>query len=262
MNRLAASSGLVGFLVLLMGTQSLGRSDTVNEEKTRSIIKALEMTMDVKAFQQPMRLREFVALVSENTTARGQPVDFITDREAFKRMQGTDILEAEIRFEATPKSLPLRRMLEWALAQADPEAAYLIRNGQIEITTAHQASLSGLLGQRVVANFNKAPLSDALQELSYLTGASIVIDSRVSDKAKSPVTALFRNDVTLDAALRMLTDLADLKFVILPAGLYVTTPANAEKLEKELRDRGLEPPSPSAANRPSIGAAVSLRAPQ
>ena len=50
----------------------------------------------------------------------------------------------------------------------------------------------------------------------------------------------FRGDVSVECAMRVVADMADLAIVFLDGGLYVTTPANAEALEKKLRQRKLE----------------------
>jgi hypothetical protein len=89
----------------------------------------------------------------------------------------------------------------------------------------------------VPAEFHNTPFSEAMEELSAITGASIVLDNRLGDKLKTPVTASLKNDVTLEAALRMLTDMADLKVVFLPAGIYVTHPFNAQNFEREMQEQ-------------------------
>src|SRR5262249_27302350 len=59
--------------------------------------------------------------------------------------------------------------------------------------------------------FEKRPLDEALEELAELTGAPVVVDSRLGDKAKTPVTATFRNTTTLENAVRLLAEMADLQ---------------------------------------------------
>ena len=49
------------------------------------------------------------------------------------------------------------------------------------------------------------------------------------------VSARFRDDVALQDAVRMLTDMAELKIVYLVTGLYVTTPEHAKVMQKELK---------------------------
>jgi hypothetical protein len=115
-------------------------------------------------------------------------------------------------------------------------ATYIVFPDRIEITTFKRASVEGRLQQPVAAKFDnrKLKLSEALRELSEMTGTSIVIDARIGDKEDRQVTATFRNDVTLAGALRVLTEQADVKYVVLKEGiLFVTTPAHVETLRKE-----------------------------
>jgi hypothetical protein len=79
------------------------------------------------------------------------------------------------------------------------------------------------------------------------TGISYAIDPRVKDKAETRVTAFFGNDMSLGGALRILVDMAGLKMVDMQSGLYITSPANAQTLEKELRDSKNTPGSFPAA---------------
>jgi hypothetical protein len=81
--------------------------------------------------------------------------------------------------------------------------------------------------------FVKTTLEDVLQDLAYQTGASVAIDPRAGEKARAAITATFRNDTTLEAALRMVAEMAELKLVVLPGGLFVTTPEHADKVLKE-----------------------------
>ena len=230
MSRLVISGS--AFALLLICCAPVG-ADTEKEARARQIVQDLQGMLDMKDFQKSMKLSEFVLLVQEILNANGKKVAFSPDRDAFRK-ESASYDDLMVSFGPLPVKATAEKALRMALAQVEPEAAFLIRDGLVEITTASQASVAGVLQQRVLANFSKVPLADALQDLSYQTGASIVLDGRVGDKAKTPVTASFRNDVNLEAALRMLADMADLKMVILQSGLYVTTPANAQKLNKEL----------------------------
>ena len=70
------------------------------------------------------------------------------------------------------------------------------------------------------------------------------MDARIKQKAQTPVTARFRNDVALQDAVRMLTDMAELKIVYLVTGMYVTTPEHAQVMQKELKQLYGSPSAP------------------
>jgi type II secretory pathway component GspD/PulD (secretin) len=89
------------------------------------------------------------------------------------------------------------------------------------------------LQEKVKGTYQKRALNAVLEELAQRSGATIIIDSRVGDKTKTEVSATFRDDVTLWGALRILTELADLRAVIVGGAVFVTTPERAEALREK-----------------------------
>jgi hypothetical protein len=118
-------------------------------------------------------------------------------------------------------------------------ATFNVRGDHIEITTGtiQAAEVWGKYGgphlPLINATFDKAPLEDAVKELADQSDFNVVLDNRTADKAKTPVTARLRN-TPLDTALRLLSDMADLRSVHLDNVLYVTTKENAAALEARL----------------------------
>ena len=58
----------------------------------------------------------------------------------------------------------------------------------------------------------------ALDDLSALTGLSIIVDPRAKPKAQTALTAPFNGDVALRDAVLMLAEMAELKPVFLTTG--------------------------------------------
>ncbi len=86
---------------------------------------------------------------------------------------------------------------------------------------------SALLAPARVAKFDKRPLLEALQELLKGTELRLIVDTaRVGDKAKAPVSADL-GGTTVEAAIRLLADMADLRPVIYDNVVYLTTKDNA-----------------------------------
>lgn len=112
--------------------------------------------------------------------------------------------------------------------------AMLVRAGRIDIVPAESLTTENLLKQRVDIEFKDRPLASAIDDLSELTGLSIIVDPRTKEKAHSPITARFNGDVTLKDALIILTELSDLKPVFLQTGAFVTLPERAMIMEREL----------------------------
>jgi hypothetical protein len=61
---------------------------------------------------------------------------------------------------------------------------------------------------------------------------------------KTPVTVSLNNDITLKAALRLLADRAGLRLTLAEGAPYITSPAEARRLEKEHAARKPRPPEP------------------
>lgn len=209
----------------------------------RTLHKVLEETLDTKAFQGPMILKEILGVLQDNLDKRYKDDDvlpILVDEQAFKEENPDvpSVLESQVRFPPFPRRMTVATALRVALAQVPTNnATFLVRAGYLEVTTRKQASPKQLLQRRVMALFDGSPLGEALDYLSALTGLSVTVDSRVGDKLKTPVTAAFTNDITLEAALRMLTNMSDLKMVLVGDAVYITSPANAQALEKEQRPR-------------------------
>lgn len=99
------------------------------------------------------------------------------------------------------------------------------------------------LRQRVSVDCDGTEFATAAKQLAADTGANVVVDPRLGDKAKKAVT-LKLDDVPLETAVRLLAEVADLRAVRMSNVLFVTTPEKA----KVLREDADGPTSPSPAN--------------
>jgi hypothetical protein len=128
---------------------------------------------------------------------------------------------------------------------------FLVRRESVEITTgkAQVAEVwsrapDDLEGEArrepkmplVNAEFDRKPLGEALKELARPSGMNVVVDVRVAEKAKLPVTARFLN-TPLDTAVRTLADMAELKPFLVDNLLYVTVRENADRLDAAQRPK-------------------------
>jgi hypothetical protein len=177
----------------------------------------------------------------------------LVDATAFSEAEdgGGSVEDAPVRL---PKltGIPLSTILRALLDQV--KGTYVIRPGYIELTTMQRVrpEHKWIIGQYpplppvstgqlprprlVYAVFEKRALEDALKELAEASDLSIVIDARMTDKAKLSVSATL-NNVPVDTAVRVLADMIDLKMVILDNVLYVTSATNAAALQKEEKQR-------------------------
>jgi hypothetical protein len=192
--------------------------------------------------------RSFFALLDYLTkrvggaSSRGLP--FFVDARLFSK-EVRMVLDGEIpppvfKVQPLPPRMSVRSLLQMAFNEFDGgEATFLIRQGRVEIITKKEAATENLLKQTFAASFDRQPLEFVLDDLSEITGVSVVIDGRARDKTRTPITARFRNDVPLLEALHMVTESAGLTLVELPGGqgptraLFVTTPEHARERRKK-----------------------------
>ena len=197
-------------------------------------------------------------------------VSFEINEKAFKFEMVDDVLKKQI---GDPPILPkkdarlgevLSRLLSRVVVNSG--AHYLVREESIEITTGlyRESEVWGPSNgphlPLVHRKFDAVPLAEALTELSRMAEFNVVLDMRVADKAKTPITARFLN-TPLDTAVRFLTDMTDLGFVHLDNVLYVTTKENAAALEARLqKERELqikEEKIPIGGRRQGVGRVLS-----
>ena len=232
---------------------------------TQSLHQALAMEIETKDFQTPMTLRDAVQLFYEKFGAQGKDVPVIVDMGSFRQDHPdlADLWQAQVSLHNTPKRLQFSRALQQVVDQLPAPASILVRNGAIEIVSRESTTLPVMLFQKVLTRFDRTPLSDAVRQLSETSGVSVIVDPRVDKKKDAAITAEFRGDITLESALRLVANMADLKIVLMDRGVFVTTPENAATLERELekrrRDREAEADQDPDPRRRAAGAAVSAR---
>ncbi|MCE9566316.1 MAG: hypothetical protein K8U57_30195 [Planctomycetes bacterium] len=100
------------------------------------------------------------------------------------------------------------------------------------------------LRQRVSVDCDGNEFATAIKQLATDTGANVVVDPRLADKAKKAV-ALKLEDVPLETAIRLLAEVADLRAVRMSNVLFITTPEKA----KVLREDADGPTAPTPANQ-------------
>jgi hypothetical protein len=257
-----------------LAAAAVGRADPPSPTSSQHVIALLQEDIDLKDLaDNKLKLKDMLEVISTHLKERnkGKEVLILVDVNAFKR-ENPDVaidglLGEEVEIPAFPKKMTVARLLRLALDKLPScNATYVVRRGGLEVTTCSQASPVGQpsrklpiggLEQTVVAAFSGVPLKQAVEELADQVGVSVVLDPRAAEKLKMPVTATFRNDTTLGAALDMLADMCELKLVVLEGrprrdwqeglgdqnvgelkpvqaeGLFLTTPANAEALQKE-----------------------------
>jgi hypothetical protein len=231
-------------LTLAVGTSASAQPKKDGEKAaavptSREILANLRIEVEAAPFRnQNLRFEELLEVIREAFLKKmGREITFNIDEEAFREEapDAPKIPEAQVNFKSLPPKTTVHQLLRQALNQLPVQSALIVRAGRVDLVPASRATKPYMLNQTFHVDFKERPLSAALEDLSELTGVSIVMDARAKEKAQTPVTARFHDDVALQDAVRMLTDMAELKIVYLVTGLYVTTAEHATAMQKELK---------------------------
>jgi hypothetical protein len=210
------------------------------------LVKKLYKPVNFKGIDDPkVTLADVLGLLS-----RQYDITFDVNDRGFKLENVQDVEKTEV---ANPpiremKGVRLAMVLHKILSRVPVQsgAVFLVRGDHLEITTGafRDAEVWGdFRGPHlplVNIDLDKVPLEQAARELADQAGFNILIDTRSAEQAKTPVSAKLRN-MPLDSALRLLSNMADLRPIQLDNALFVTTTENAAALEARI-DR--EKPGP------------------
>lgn len=109
------------------------------------------------------------------------------------------------------------------------------------------------LRQRVKVDCAGTPFAEVIQRLAAETGANLVVDPRLKDKAQLAIT-LKLDDVPLESAVRLLAEVADLRALRLNNILFITSLERAERLRADADGPVPSgPPSPGSVPNQPIG---------
>jgi hypothetical protein len=175
-------------------------------------------------------------------------ITFLVDEKAFANDGVDKVLDLPVIKDGKclpkMKNVCFHRILQMVLARVPNKsgAIFLIKADTIEITTRRAALPDLCLDSSrrdlplVHCEFDKLPLADALKEVADAADFEIVLDVRMAEGAKAPITASLDN-VPVDTAVQLLADMADLRSLLIDNVLYVTLKENARTLEAEILKR-------------------------
>jgi RNA polymerase sigma factor (sigma-70 family) len=218
------------------------RDDKQPERAAADFHVALNRKINFKGIDDPkLSLVELLGSLSEQYDLQ---FDFNETAFAEEELQqdGKPITETTLIGSLPPMKTTLRKVLTKVLSRlpAQSGATFVIRKDHVEITTdnavrrelglparKHDESSRPLepMVQLVWQEFNKQQLDVALRKIADELDANVVIDLRVEEKASL-------HNVSLETALKVLTNAAGLAVVKIENVYYVTSPENAAKLAK------------------------------
>ncbi len=214
---------------------------STTREDNAAIMAMLQHTIDTKGLQEKVKLRMALEYFTDQFAGK---LPILVDRDAFDAEFGGDapeLYEVEVSLPPVPAKMTLSTALRLLLAQAGKgEATYLIRQGQIEITTLKASSAANLLRHEpIFMSFDNRSLQEVLDQFADESGIAINLDPSVGKKGQIAIKARFFN-TSLEDALVTVTEMAELKYVILERSIYVTTAEKAVIMREEEKKRALE----------------------
>ncbi len=207
---------------------------------------ALSVTLD-KGVEADTKFQDSLDFLSDRYA-----LNLLLDKQAFRDDLGLDQV-AEMKV-TLPVMKEVRLSTVLRMLTANVGGTYLVMSDHILITTPQRARPEEWLGANrnraptVTVDFDKRPLEDALKELSSLTGINILLDLRVSESAKTPVTVTLSN-APLDTAVQLLADMAGLGFVTVDGMLFVTSQEHAFHLKEERERSKVDTAMPKAEEK-------------
>ncbi len=203
-------------------------------EETLEMLYLLNQTIDTKGLQEKVKLKTALEYFSDKF---GGKLPILIDREAFIAANGADAAdpyEEEVSLPPVPSRMPMSLALRLVLAQvANGQATYVVRKTYFEIVPVQLTTAPHALRQSIpFRTFDQKPLPEVLGDLGEMNSLAINLDPTVGKKGTLPISATFRN-CSLEEALVTVTEMAELKFVVLEHSVYVTTSEKAIVLRKE-----------------------------
>jgi RNA polymerase sigma factor (sigma-70 family) len=236
-----------------------------------------------KLLQDPMNLDRPI----ENAPLK-DVLEFLSDKygitiridlPAFARFgvaRPTEIEDQQVRLNAG-RNLTLNQLLRELLAQVKYSdqpvpVTYAVKGSQVAIVPAFQLPFlhataitfedftpfvnpnvieEQVQGDPVTVEIQSEPLDRALRDLADATGTNIILDNRANERGQTRVTATLQG-VRLFTALKVLSDMAGLQPVVVGNVYYVTTPENADRLQK----REWPQPAPPAVKPTTKGSGM------
>ena len=192
-------------------------------EKLRQI---LDKTVDINIDGQPFHL-------ALNQIKEEFKLPLVLDRFTIQQI-GMDPEQVQVNYKA--KNVKLRSALRSILSQLN--LGYGIIGDHVLVTTDEMA-MYRQMRQRVSVDIEKKEFAAALKQLSRDTGVNLMVDARCAKEAKGNVT-LELDDVPLETAVRLMSEMVGLKPVCVGNVMFITTKAAAKELKS---DTDLVPPN-------------------
>jgi hypothetical protein len=194
-----------------------------NKDKTASpaekIKKQLDQNISLEITEQPLTL-------ALNQIREQTKINFVIDKWTIQQM-GLDPEQMPVNVKL--KDVKVRTGLRSVLSPYN--LGYAIIGDTVLISTDDMA-MHRQMKQRVSVELEKVDLAAALKQLSRETATNLMLDTRVGKEAKAEVS-LQMEDVPLETAVRLVSEMAGLKPVKVGNVLFVTTKTLANEMRSD-----------------------------
>jgi hypothetical protein len=221
------------------------------KSKTAHLLEALSSPVsfpakgDEDVIDQKTTLGEILTVLGDR-----YDVVFTVDDNAFREASNGEempVMEEKVLEKPFRKlvDVSLGEVLQHLLERVPVEggATFVVDHGTVQLTTvaAQRARIwgkdyRGPYLPLIQANFERVPLTDALEDIARQGNVTLIVSDVLADKMRTPITTQLIN-APLDTAALMLADIADCRPVFKDNLLYITTRDNAKRLEQEFQKR-------------------------
>lgn len=263
------------------------KDDRANDIKAqyRQVHSRLAKTIDFNGFEAGTTLKDALDTLSQKFD-----IGITIDADAFAEINVQNVEEQNVKL-AKMRHARLSVLLRMLLSQIRGDVyrgTYVVRPEGIEVTTTYHQIVEALgeesrgagarppaagdnpLGEPSVnsmfeyfaengrrqtpvvqVDYERQPLAEVLHDLAAETRIDVVIDPRVADKARVPIT-LTLNNVFLDTTLNVLAEMTELDWVWMDKIIYVTTRENAKLRRDKAKALQEERAKLAALNQPAL----------
>jgi len=196
------------------------KSRTAREESpAQKLRRELEVVVTADLAEQ-----ELAQAVDQLRVQTG--VNVVLDRSAFTAL---GLEPAEVKVSLKARQVKLKNVLRGLTHQCGLSFAVV---GDSALISTEDMVLARQLRQPVSVSLEKVPCAEALKRLAKETATNLVMDPRAGKEAQAPVS-LELDEVTLEAAVRLLAEMAGLKAVRVGNVLFVTSKATATSMRAD-----------------------------
>jgi hypothetical protein len=199
----------------------------------------LEIPPEFKGIKFPVKTT--LRYLQDVLMSRGFELRLMIDHRSFvdshPNSNQFELAEVGFEFPEFVRSMTCRQYLDLVVKQLPVDACVHVSGGVLVVTTPDAVKLDRLLDRKIAIDLRKKTVVEAFEEVSALSGVSIVVDPRCNDGQKSDVMLRTNNDMSVRGILESIADIHDLKLVadshrvtVLPRAVYL----------KRLRDQAEE----------------------